>query len=222
MFRHFGALYNSAIRTGQMSNETKVGKLAKLFRCEVLGKKQMFDFMAFGENPIGRAAKAISIAQESRFDDQGADVPSDMKIIFSPYNYDSPEKQRGDVPSIRFIINSGQRKYDATPRRIMNVASLTDPEELAKRIHREYMANQSFFSLRCLGDRQSSIAVRSIAIFNDNVESHKLVSWMSTERVPDSRSRDNSQELLAMIFNIDVVKAGEALQPASREFVRRD
>ena len=191
-------------KTGQISNDTKVGRLANMFHHEVLLKKEVFNFSAFGDNLIGRTIKALSIAQ-----DFSRDVRVPGKILFLPILFDTPSKRRGDIPSVRFIIQPGDSNNDVfRSDKVIKIASTAVPDSIAKDMHDMYMKNMNLFTLRCIGETQCGKAVLSMAEFNKNVNSHKLWAWMSHELVPDS-FRSNGSTIRSMVFNVEVVKTEE-------------
>lgn len=195
-----------SVRTGKLSNTSSIGKVAKMFRSEVLEKNQKFNFYAFGDNLIGRTIKAFSIAQNSEFDNAITQLPKDHKLQFIALHYETPSKRRSEIPSIRFVISSGTRQAkDNLKETILKISSTTISDDLAARIHHLYLnqAKDSFI-LRCVGDNQASIVVQALAKFNEHVDSHKLSAWISNELIHDTRKVEGRM-LRVIQFNIDVV-----------------
>lgn len=194
--------------TGRVSHETKIGRLAKLFRTEILGKDKCYNFQAFGDTLIGKTVKAISIAQSSSFDDlEPLNSPS-KRIIFTPTLFDTPEKARATVTSVRFAICPGERAEPSKDLDIIRVASTTDPARLGKRIHELYLKNRDQMTLRCTGTQQAATAVAAMATFNEKVESHKLQSFLSNEMVEDE-FRGADRNIRAVLFHLQVVPTSE-------------
>lgn len=199
----------SAIQTGKISHATKTGRLAKMFRTEVLCQGKSFDFHAFGTHLMGKTVTALSIAQESSFDDLPPIPTKDTKIVFTPYVYDTPAKNRSDVFSIRLLIQSAAKpsleKVDERST-VIKVAATTDPVKLGKRMHESYLRNQNSFMLKCLGTQQTAIALEAMAIFNEKVTSHKLCAYLSTEEVRDTHGQEFTR-VRGVVFHVEVVPA---------------
>lgn len=200
--------------TGRISHETKLGRLAKLFRTEILGKDKRFDFQAFGDMLIGTTVKALSIAQSSKFDDLEPLTDMNKRILFVPCLLDTPEKSQASVASIRLLISArSQQVDDQVSLPSFRVASTSDPVRLAKRMHEVYLKGNNGMILRTMGTQQSAIAVRAIATFNEKVESHKLQSYLSAERVDDEFKKESTGKLRTMLFHVDVVPSNEVEFP---------
>ena len=211
MFGSISRLAARQFRTGAISNDTKVGRLAKMLRFEVLNRNEIFSFTAFGANLIGKTVKAASIAQTSSFDDANSAIPADRKIMLTPFNFDSDEKLRASIPSVQFIISSDERADDRDVSPEIKVASRSTAEIIAQRIHTMYLKSQNRFTLSCVGDEQAAIAAEAMAIFNARVESHKLAAWISNELVHDMRSGDKTMR--KTMLNVNVVRTADAHLP---------
>ena len=193
------------VKSGRVSQETKTGRLAKMFRTEVIGKDTQFEFAAFGDHLISKTITAMSIGQSSTFDDLPVLESEDKKIMFTPYIYDTPQKNRGNMPSIRFHIESGIRLPITEEIPVLRIASATIPDILGKRMHELYLKSHNAFVLRCVGNHQASLAVQGLALFNEKVESHKLQAYLSSEIIQDAFDRE--RQLRALLFNVDVVSS---------------
>jgi len=209
MLRRLPSFLSQKFKTGQISNETKVGRLASMFHHEVLHKNETFDFTAFGEQLIGRTAKALSIAQ-----DFSPDINIPGQIMFVPYLFDTPNKRRGEIPSARFIIFSQQHKSERVDDSVeeIRIASTSVPESVAKTLHHFYLKKVNHVKLRCVGETPCSKAVIAMALFNENVKDHKLAAWLSNERINDGY-RSNDRAIRAIVFNVCVLKTNETLLP---------
>lgn len=192
-----------------MSHETKVGRLAKMFRTEVLGQDKRYAFQAFGDTLIGKTVKAISIAQSSSFDDlEPLPSTSQKRILFTPTLFDTPEKARATVASVRFAISPGDRGLSQpAANEVIRVASTSDPVRLGKRMHDLYLKKKDQMTLRCTGTQQAAIAVEAMATFNEKVSQHKLQCFVSNEIVDDEFDKERS--IRAILFHLQVVPTSE-------------
>jgi hypothetical protein len=204
----------TAIQTGKVSHTTKTGRLAKMFRTEILSQGKSFDFAAFGNQLMGKTVKALSIAQESNFDDLAPLANKDTKIVFTPYVHDTPAKNRADVFSVRLLIQPSvvSSVESDSNRTVMMVSSTTDPLKLGKRIHDSYLRSQNAFMLKCLGGQQTAIALQAMAMFNEKVASHKLRSYLSTEEVRDTHGQEFTR-IRGIVFHVDVVPSESVALP---------
>jgi hypothetical protein len=198
-------LFCQIFRTGRISNTSSIGRIAKMFRSEVLEKNHKFEFHAFGDNLIGRTIKAFSIAQNSPFDNTSFEIPKDHKLVFMPFSFETPSKRLSDIPSIRFLINCGARELKEARDSTIKVSSSSLSDEIAERMHQLYLKkSKDHFVLRCVGDNQASTVVQALAKFNENVDSHKLSAWISNELVHDTRKVEGRM-LRVIQFHVDVV-----------------
>lgn len=196
------------LKTGQISNETKVGRLASMFHHQVLHKKESFDFSAFGETLIGRTTKALSIAQDYSREASGQAPPG--KIMIIPYMFDTPMKRRGEIPSVRFIIHAndiaGDEPWYTDVVKEIKIASTSVPESVGKNLHDLYLKQVNRFELRCVGEVQCAKAVLSMALFNENVRAHKLTAWFSNKLVSDGY-RSEKRMIRAILFNVSIIES---------------
>lgn len=201
MFSSFARLTAKCIR-GSISHETKVGRLAKLIHCESQNRARTFKFVALGDELIGKMVKAICLSQEGVYN-SGSISANPLRVVPSMFHTD--EKVR-PIPSVEFFISSyDHRGKDADGRGLsINVSATKTPEELAKEIHSFYLTGSSeSIVLRCLGYGASSIAVQAMSIFNSRVANHKLCASLSTELVPDLKTKGLNMRVV--IFHIDIV-----------------
>ena len=198
--------------TGSVSHDTKVGRLAKLIACESREPNRVFDFVALGEELIGKTVKAICMAQELSFPEiAGPVVSKNLRIV--PYDFPAVGKLR-PVPAVRFIVDSIEFVKSESRFSDIRVSTRSEPEDLAKKLHDLYMRQQSdSFHLRCMGYNASTKVIRSMTIFNQNVSEHKLAATISSELVSDSSKPESS--LRVVLFRVFVIPTPELL-PRSR------
>jgi len=215
MILSLNTLRSFATLTGQISNTTKIGRLAKMLESEIILKKSnTMKFSAFGDNLIGKTVKAICISQEGF--NSGVARGS---LQVTPEFLESDEKIRDSIPSIELLIKADEPHYP--PHRdvvVINVSSSTSYTALAKQIHEVYK-REDYYQVRCMGYSQCATVIKALALFNKNVESHRLVTRIVTENVPNMylRIRDDDMEekttttseknesLRAIVFSVNVV-----------------
>jgi hypothetical protein len=206
MFRIISGRFAPAVlKTGKVSHETKTGRLAKLFRTEVLGQGNSFDFAAFGSHLMGKTVTAMSLAQEAAFDDLEPVEDKNMRIVFTPFVLETSAKNNANLPSVRLLIEPAVRMLtEDSIQSAIRVRATTIPDRLGKHLHDLYLSNTNSFLLRCIGAQQISLAIQAMAIFNEKVNSHKVQSFITTESVTDNFG-PTTEKLRAVLFHVDVV-----------------
>jgi hypothetical protein len=205
------SLSRYALLTGQISNTTKIGRLAKMIDSELISKTHNeMKFTVFGDNLIGKTIKAVCIGQEGF---RGGAGRSSLQII--PSMIDTEEKIRPNITSIQLMIKS--KIQTEKTGYIINVSGTTSHSALAKRLHELYMKEEvEIFTIRCMGYRQSATVIKAIALFNSNVSRHQLVTTVQTENVPNmylrisddetaTQPEESNKSLRAIVFNVRVV-----------------
>lgn len=200
MRRTLQTLSSVTWKTGAISNETKIGRLAKMLQTEILMKENVaMDFSAFGDNLIGKTVRAMSLASS-----EGRDLQ------FAPFLFETAIKERASIPSMRFLIRPAVAAAEPV-RTVLKVSAVATADTLGKRMHALYLQNVNKFTLRCVGDTQSAKSVLAMAIFNQKVESHKLQAALSNELVPD-RSGDG-KSIRAILLHVHVLPARDLESP---------
>jgi len=180
---------------------------------------QKFDFLAMGDQLISQTAQAMSMAQDSPFDDETVPLGAETKLRFTPYPLKKAHSRNG-LPCIRLLLDRGDVGLNGVDYgRPITVSSNSDPEKLAERLHRIYLTNEDRFMLRCIGST-SSTAIRSLAHFNEKIVSHRLAGWLSSELIRDTRAGpDFKKNTRVLLFHVDVVGAEVALVPPNSDSI---
>ena len=170
---------NGAEFVGRVGTQSNPRSLAPVITSNVLNGDRTISFTCISRNAAAKAIHAASLANtKNSAKEMGAFFKAtiatdlDMKV--------GDEIGKGLTP-FRITLFPSPRPV-ASPEssrflRRTKVSASVDHEELAKNIHMSYLKKTPLV-LECMGDKAIGIITQSIALFNERVKSHDMVSFV--------------------------------------------
>lgn len=179
---------NGAEFVGRVGTNTDPRKLAPVITSNVINGNKAITISCISRNAASKAMHAVAIANTKNPD-------ASLVCYCRPMISDSKEEADLELAKRGLTCFKLAMIPDVRPKRSvdsvrfthrMKVAASVDHNELARNIHTSYMQGKPLI-LECMGDRAMSVVTHAIALFNQRVQSHDMVSYTQiiTGRSPE-------------------------------------
>jgi len=164
--------------TGRVGTNSNPRSIAPLITSNVLNGERTISFTCISRNAAAKAVHASAIANVKNVKETAAFIQPTIAHDVKPGD---KEITRGLTPfritvfpDARPIISAESVRFT----RRTKVSSSVDHEELARLIHVSYMKKTPLI-LECMGDKATGIITQAIAVFNERVQSHDMVTFVN-------------------------------------------
>lgn len=187
---------NGSDFVGRIGTSTSPRSIAPIITSNVLNGDKSISFTCISRNAAAKAIHAAAIANTKNVKDQAAffkpEIAHDLETDKGPI-------QKGLTPfKLTFFPFARPQTLTIDPRvRRTRVSASVDHEDLARNIHSSYLRKTPLV-LECMGDKAIGIVTQSIALFNDRVKSHDMISFV---QIVSGKSQEGT-DIVKMEFQL--------------------
>jgi hypothetical protein len=168
---------NGAEFVGRVGTSSNPRAVAPVITSNVLNGGNTISFTCVSRQAAAKAVHAAAIANTKNIKPVAAffkpEIANDLNFEKSPLTKGLTPFKLTFFPSIRpEPIKEGQKDF-----RRSRISATCDHEDLARNIHISYLKKTPLV-LECMGDKAMGIITQSIALFNERVKAHDMVSYV--------------------------------------------